>query len=857
MRMGNLRSKLKTLEVDSSDEQDIGYEEPSISSSAQAAQASVTSSQSTERPTFVVRTDNVTSTITWEQDKTAYLVNALKRQYRTQYDAIQPIPYIKERLYCVDKVFLEGGTEFYSVRGTTDEGCEWVRVDSYRDIFTDSRIKSKRRIVEAEAGYGKSTVTLQLAYDWCNGVEGSPMKDVEILILLRLRQLGNIKSIYKAIKLFLLADEPRIKSSDIKNIIERCSSVELLLDGYDEYPDKDRRTGSDVDRIITNDLFEHFDVSLTTRYPPKDYDRYNTKRVRLVGFDKKARDQYIRKAVAGDDEKIVEEIKRALKANPILDDLCKVPIFFVMFAHMTHEKEYFQTFKSVTEFFRHMIQCFHNHMRKKSLDKQTRKHMSKYEIEHTELSNVAFEGLSNENQQLSWGREKLGKRLGQGFYDHYVLVGILVEEEVADVTNEMTPANKHIQTKTEARFYHKLFCEYFASFALVVKVAAARNATKVKKILDKIDPFDLQYLYRFSCGIDAKVGSKIIEYLKGRKDGDKFAILCILEQAGEIDDDIKKSVREICSKLFLFSNWDGKLLQRSSIQLLDIASKCDIPIVDLYLNESLSKADKDNIVLRSGLSLGNLSTVVKIDLYTEKGRELTEEDVIGLLLYAEQSKDLRELWIRNCPQPESIHPNHIAISLKTSNLKVVSQNSGSCLDLHSGQWMTADDVDTITKLCLEIVTIANDDSELQQGSIIQLMEKASSHNIPIYVLSIFKSFSHVDECDVILRSGLRLSGPSSVCDVSIYTEDGREMTQQEIFDILMYIQQSQRLTKLTFFFCLLPELIPVRSIPSAWLSKDITVQWFTHRVGHILDLRTGAWLVSIFNNIFQGLVSSN
>ncbi|PIK44047.1 hypothetical protein BSL78_19093 [Apostichopus japonicus] len=544
--MGNLRSKLKTLDVDSSDEQASGYEEPSLSSSAQAAIASVTSSQSTERPKFVVTA--VTSTITWKQDKTALLVNALKKRYRTQYDAIKPIPYIRERLYCVDKVFVEG------------------------DIFTDSRIKSTRRIIEAEAGYGKSTVTLQLAYDWCNGVEGSPLKDVEILFLLRLRQLGNVKSIYKAIKLFLLADEPRIKSSDIKNIIERCSSVELLLDGYDEYPDKDKRTGSDVDRIIMNDLFEDFDVSLTTRYLPKDYDRCNTKRVRLVGFDEKARDQYIRKAIAGGNEKVVEDIKRALKYNPILDDLCQVPLFFVMFAHMTHDKNYFQTFKSVTEFFRHMIKCFHNHMRKKSRDKNTKKHMSEYEVEHTELSKVAFEGLSNENQQLSWGREKLG-RLGQGFYDHYISVGILVEEEVADVTNDMTPA-KYIRTKTETRFYHKLFCEYYASFALVIKVAAARNATEVAKILDKIDPFDLQYLYRFSCGIDATVGSKIIEYLKERNDCDKFAILCILEQAGEIDDDIKKSVRDICSKWVSLSNWDSKLLQRSSIQLLDIASKC-------------------------------------------------------------------------------------------------------------------------------------------------------------------------------------------------------------------------------------------------------------------------------------------
>ena len=114
--------------------------------------------------------------------KKAILIDILKKRYKIQYDAIQPIPYIKDRLYCVDKVFVEGST-------VTEEG---VRLESYKNIFTDSRVKAKRRIIKAEAGYGKSTVTLQLAYDWCNGVKDSPLKNVEILILLRLRQLNSV-----------------------------------------------------------------------------------------------------------------------------------------------------------------------------------------------------------------------------------------------------------------------------------------------------------------------------------------------------------------------------------------------------------------------------------------------------------------------------------------------------------------------------------------------------------------------------------------------------------------------------------------------------------------------------------------
>ncbi|PIK35975.1 putative NLR family CARD domain-containing protein 4 [Apostichopus japonicus] len=383
------------------------------------------------------------------QDKKSIFINSLKRRYKLQYDAIQPIPYIKDRLYCVDKVFVEGGTEIYVVEGATKEKeGPWVRVDSYKDIFTDPRMKAKRRIIEAEAGYGKSTVTLQLAYDWCNGVKDSPFKDVEILILLRLRQLNSKISIYHAIKLFLAPSDPRIKSSDIKDIIESCSSVKVLLDGYDEFPDRDGATGSDVGRIITSNLLGNIDVTLTTRYLPKDYDKANTKRVRLVGFDAKARDQYIRKAVTGEDDESVAKIKRALQANPILDDLCQVPLIFVMFSHMTHEKTHFQKFKSVTEFFSYMIQCFHSHLSNKSMDKSAKAYNIEYAVKYKELSKVAFEGLCGENQQLSWRKDGLCTRLGQGFCQHYIAVGILVEEEVSAVTNEQTSATD-IQTRTD------------------------------------------------------------------------------------------------------------------------------------------------------------------------------------------------------------------------------------------------------------------------------------------------------------------------------------------------------------------------------------------------------------------------
>ncbi|PIK40248.1 hypothetical protein BSL78_22904 [Apostichopus japonicus] len=48
--------------------------------------------------------------LSMEEMKTIYLA-ALKNIYKEQYDAVQPVPYIKDRLYCVDRVFVEGGIQ--------------------------------------------------------------------------------------------------------------------------------------------------------------------------------------------------------------------------------------------------------------------------------------------------------------------------------------------------------------------------------------------------------------------------------------------------------------------------------------------------------------------------------------------------------------------------------------------------------------------------------------------------------------------------------------------------------------------------------------------------------------------------
>ncbi|PIK37259.1 hypothetical protein BSL78_25908 [Apostichopus japonicus] len=216
---------------------------------------------------------------------------------------VNPIPYIREKVFRVNDIFVEGGIEIHGRHNTGSERplegnrMEAVKLKSYRDVFNDDIIASKRILLEGDPGYGKSTFTLQAAYDWCNASDSSPLKDVAIFILLPLRLLDRILSICLAIKLMLMPGESYLTEEDIMEIMLNSRCVVMILDGYDEYPDKDISDQSEIMKIIAGNMFANFKVITCTRsaYLPDNLD-VETVNVRLTGFDDNARDEYIKKS---------------------------------------------------------------------------------------------------------------------------------------------------------------------------------------------------------------------------------------------------------------------------------------------------------------------------------------------------------------------------------------------------------------------------------------------------------------------------------------------------------------------------------------------------------------------------------
>ncbi|KAJ8031884.1 NLR family CARD domain-containing protein 4 [Holothuria leucospilota] len=636
-------------------------------------------------------------------DEKQMFISQLKKKYEVLYESIQPIPYIKDRLYCVEKIFVEGGLQIF------DESLkQWKQINSHEELFGHISKNTTICIIEGEPGYGKSTLTLRLAYDWCNPEKSTCLSNVDLFILLQLRQLAGVESIYRAIRRFLLPSDSSLREEDIKDILDTCKNVVVLFDGYDEYNFESDNV--DIMRIIKYEMFQDFQILVTTRSSfllPKRLPR--TEKMRLSGFDRKARRSYIQRAVVGGDNKsLAAKVEKHLENNPILNDLCQVPLLFVVFAHMTHEREDFTTLNSVTRFFRYMVSTFHSHMRAKLSEKEAKQYQL-LESKHQKLNKVAFEALRRKTKNIVWRKEELLNTLGQENYNMLYHTGILVEEEILDISdNSHISISEHIQYRTQVRFYHKLFCEWYAAHYICDYVKESPS-TSIGQFLRTFDPYDLQYVYRFACGLNKKVAKLIIEYLMTRYDSNKFAILCILEHTGSFDD-IQEVIHRLCNEGVIISETDTQLLQRSTIQLLEIASRIEVVVKYVKFHNSISSVDNSsrNIILRSGLSFSKNIRVeaIAIDL---DNRDMTAKELEDLLLFSSSCRGLGLLSLDCCLPPRFLDFSTFESNLIERSFTVEWQLTDSCptfvLDLQTGRWQNSKTKEELTQEYYKILRV--------------------------------------------------------------------------------------------------------------------------------------------------------
>ncbi|XP_071842657.1 uncharacterized protein [Apostichopus japonicus] len=543
------------------------------------------------------------------------LVDALERAYHRKYAQIKPVPFEPVSL-CASNVYIEGAIKVLDRRKGEKDPCRWTAIQSRHDLFKPLKDPDGTRIlIDGEPGYGKSTLLRQYAHDFFNQSPESPVNRFSIFVLLPLKELCNVKCIYQAIRSQLPDDNP-LTAEAIKDVInDNVSALLIGFDGFDEYSDRGSPQ-SFVAQIMNNKLLEQCTAICSTR---KGYIPHlpspTMKHFRLSGFNKDMQKAYIKNAFGSTDNAGVlkDRILRQLQQNPAIDAICKVPLFFVVFAHIRGNEEITENLDTVTGFFAEMMRTLLSHQRNKDAPDQLTD--SSLEPMLRQLAELAFNGLCSQNQKLLWEASELNKLIEKATLEMYTSSGILVQEEMP--YNAKAPgANESFweTSKTHFRFFHKIFQEYFAAFH--ISGLAKQEDTKhlAKKALVNLNHIEHQYVYRFACGLNKATAKIILDlFTKNSKVSRIFATLCLLETDSE---DKYNEVRKYCCSGLVVNHYDSKSLQTSTIQLLQIASHQKIPLASLELSCCVKSVnlEQETLHLFSGLVISKLETVEELTL---------------------------------------------------------------------------------------------------------------------------------------------------------------------------------------------------------------------------------------------------
>lgn len=192
---------------------------------------------------------------------------------------------------------------------------------------------------------------------------------------------------------------------------------------------------------------------------------------------------------------------------------------------------------------------------------------------------MAFEGLTDVKQTLAWEKEEFFEKVGKDCCEELLTIGILVEEELLNNSTDSSSLD-YVPYKHLIRFYHKIFTEWYAAHHLgeLAKNFSFFRNWRLGHILQQIDPQDVQFVFRFACGLNPITFKSIFKYL--RDFNDDVATLCIFEAAREIEE-IKDIVEKMTSKRMMLSDIQSRLLQRLRIRVLTIASENKVMYVHL------------------------------------------------------------------------------------------------------------------------------------------------------------------------------------------------------------------------------------------------------------------------------------
>ena len=404
---------------------------------------------------------------------------------------------------------------------------------SVNDIFATkvNHMPPNRILLLAAAGKGKTTTVAKLAYDWAHRVEESPLRDLPLLFVLKLRNVDTKTSIGQAIKSELLYNEelsPKELEQFLKKNPKHCH---IILDGLDEYSGsvaKNAEITSNVVSIMQNKELPSCRVLVTARpHIEADFDHGNLPRIyakmEIEGFSRQNSRDYINNFFG--ETKEGEKLKAYLDKTEVINELVTIPFFCLMVCHLW-QKHLLAGITTQTGLFDNINSFLKLHVESKS-DPPTVIPEEQFQKTIYELGKVALAGLLGDKNKLVFTPDDF-QRVPDVMREGCDL-GIISRK-----TAYGSPVNPGERaTKTCIEFYHKLAQEHSAGKYLAKEgnkmlsiVRRSEPNAVFKKIKNRIA--DYENLLRFAAGTNDKICLSVMKTILNSEnlpDSEKYRML--------------------------------------------------------------------------------------------------------------------------------------------------------------------------------------------------------------------------------------------------------------------------------------------------------------------------------------------